>query len=682
MKMDNKKGFTLIELLAVITIMGILLVIAIPAVNFIITNSRKNVYIDDAKIYIQEGRKLVIDGQYQIDDPNTTYYINIKNLTDDYDTAKSPWAKWLNAYVAVTFKTGGDTKYYWVSSDQAGWQVKVTEENRLKKSDVFHSNEKTVNYRVPLDGTKKVVVIDENGVRQEVDPYLILSKEEAKECFSFKEKDSGVALTYYNVSCGSTVMIPSQVGDKKVTEIYQYTFNNMGIESVYIPDTVQTIESRAFAYNNLTAVHIPSSVKSIGTEAFRNNKISDLVMEEGITSTGVNAFRQNNLTEAVVPNSLTLLGACTYCDNPISNPSFLYLKKADGSYDYSTIRGYIGDLSEFKHNNVFVIPASVNGVSLKTIAANAFQRLSITNWEVVIPSTVTYIGSSAFYQSYISKVNLPDGLKTIGTSAFLGNRLTSLYIPGSVTSIGKKAFNSGSVQDPERSFIYARSTGPDGNAVIDYSNLIGYAGAVKTNLTIPTTMKGVTLKTIGDSAFMEVGLRGTLIVPNTVTKINNLSFGRNYLDHIDNGDGRLEGPFAYKRNSDGSVDRTNLISYGGNGKDIVVPDGVTNINYATFYYAYGKSLVLPESLKTIGNQAFEGNQFKEVVIPKSVTSIGANAFKKEVTWGRFNADLTKIVNKTGKAFKWGAITGGPDTTTSSISGPVENWYGDLDIVEG
>ena len=40
MKKLNKKGFTLVELLAVITIMGILMIVAVPAVQRTIRNTR------------------------------------------------------------------------------------------------------------------------------------------------------------------------------------------------------------------------------------------------------------------------------------------------------------------------------------------------------------------------------------------------------------------------------------------------------------------------------------------------------------------------------------------------------------------------------------------------------------------------------------------------------------------
>ena len=52
MKKLNKKGFTLIELLAVIVILGVLMLVAIPAVTRYINKSRNNAFISNASSII------------------------------------------------------------------------------------------------------------------------------------------------------------------------------------------------------------------------------------------------------------------------------------------------------------------------------------------------------------------------------------------------------------------------------------------------------------------------------------------------------------------------------------------------------------------------------------------------------------------------------------------------------
>lgn len=88
MKKINAKGFTLIELLAVITIMGILMVVAIPAVSRTIENSRKDTFINTAKEYVAGAKNmwaadnLQCGAYYSSAVENGTYYIEVNSAAD------------------------------------------------------------------------------------------------------------------------------------------------------------------------------------------------------------------------------------------------------------------------------------------------------------------------------------------------------------------------------------------------------------------------------------------------------------------------------------------------------------------------------------------------------------------------------------------------------------------------
>lgn len=86
MKKVNEKGFTLIELLAVIVILGIIMLIAIPSVSNIISNSRKNTFRSSAQTLISGARNMVLassDGKPSAGDgwesvANTSLNANVK----------------------------------------------------------------------------------------------------------------------------------------------------------------------------------------------------------------------------------------------------------------------------------------------------------------------------------------------------------------------------------------------------------------------------------------------------------------------------------------------------------------------------------------------------------------------------------------------------------------------------
>ena len=128
----NSKGFTLIELLAVITIMGILMMVAIPSVSRTIENSRRDTFADVAKSYVNTIRNSVLADEIECllpgeaakisvgATPDGVYYYKIDtSATGTKDLmesgGKSSWSNSdVGGYVVWTKKTGttasGDTK--------------------------------------------------------------------------------------------------------------------------------------------------------------------------------------------------------------------------------------------------------------------------------------------------------------------------------------------------------------------------------------------------------------------------------------------------------------------------------------------------------------------------------------------------------------------------------------------
>ena len=135
MKKMNKKGFTLIELLAVIIILGVLMIIAIPAVTSYIQNSRKSAYVDTAMAYVKAVTTKVNEGHdMQLFSTDTLYLIPVGDKLHDATSTgdgkvscvavesggQSPFSStWKYAYVGAIYN-GQGYEYFFVSEDGAG----------------------------------------------------------------------------------------------------------------------------------------------------------------------------------------------------------------------------------------------------------------------------------------------------------------------------------------------------------------------------------------------------------------------------------------------------------------------------------------------------------------------------------------------------------------------------------
>ena len=683
MKNKKKNGFTLIELLAVITILGILMVVAIPGVSRIVLNARKRMYVNAAKTYIRTARSMIAANSIKIvHDVDVTYYIHINNIEMEKGAGKSPFAEWDDAYVVATYNgTGKDVtrptyEFWWVSKDQAGYMVDQTKNDDLKPKKVYYDPDGELDIDRTTPEKLYVVTMDKDGVvHEKTTASNKMTKEEADRCYSYEfiESNKTVKLTWYKPECGTDVVIPGFIDGYKITEIYAYTFYNMGLTSVVIPGTVTKIGSRAFASNKLTKVVLPASLRTIDSEAFMNNQLPGISFPEELTTIGARAFKTNQITQYTIPDKVTSLGSCAFCNNPLNSSNFLYVTNK-GVTDYSAIRGYIGDLNADFPDKKFIIPPTAGPANtpLKTIKGSAFYSMGLKDWEVVIPDTVESVEGSAFSQNSIAKINMPTHLKTIGGSAFYSNKISELHIPSTVTSIGSLAFNANKVTTGDI-WIYKRKA--DGS--IDNTVLIGYSGSNRKNLVIPENVKK-----IEGSALRYLSLTGGVTLPKTITSIGSLAFALNNLDWVDNGDGDKTGPFIYTRNSDGTFDKSSLLQYAGyNKENVVVPSNVKRIENYAFYYSRIKGVTIPEGVTYIGDYAFQICQLTgTVTIPSTVDYIGKGSFEKQKTWTGMNAGLTNIVNKTGKAFDWKLITTGPEAATFE-TGTIKNWYGNIEVTK-
>ena len=158
----KNKGFTLIELLAVIIILGILMLIAIPSVTNYINNSRKETYVDTVSEMIKGASILVNSGEYEVTDPNTTYYIPLSGIKTENGEARSPYGKFGDAYVVVTYD-GDNYDYYFVGKDEADMGMdELTSKDSINK-DSIKANVDEIYTDVGIDGREKIIVFDGDG---------------------------------------------------------------------------------------------------------------------------------------------------------------------------------------------------------------------------------------------------------------------------------------------------------------------------------------------------------------------------------------------------------------------------------------------------------------------------------------------------------------------------------------
>ena len=186
----------------------------------------------------------------------------------------------------------------------------------------------------------------------------------------------------------------------------------------------------------------------------------------------------------------------------------------------------IGNTKPTANSNAeLVIPETVTffegyDFNVTSIPNNAFSTCYNFTGNLEIPATVKTIGNSAFLQAYyntlnVGKLTLNEGLETILNSAFTLSYFNNenLVIPTTVTTIGSHAFNATNMSDT----LTVQNNIPGGFS--------GFAGSL---FTMVVVKEGVT--SIVDSSskgvFSNMSKLETVILPSTLEEIGVAAFSQ------------------------------------------------------------------------------------------------------------------------------------------------------------
>ncbi|HEY3762500.1 MAG TPA: leucine-rich repeat domain-containing protein [Verrucomicrobiae bacterium] len=426
--------------------------------------------------------------------------------------------------------------------------------------------------------------------------------------FLYVTNNNAISITGYTGS-GGPLVIPALINGYAVTNIEANAFFGASLTSAIIPITVTSIGGGPFAdCASLTNISlaIPNTAFMITNKVLfditRDTLIqypdglmgSTYTIPNTVTSIGDSAFAYcSHLTGVTIPNNVTSLGVdafygCTGLTGITIPDSVTSIEDGDFTACYDLASVTIG-------NNV------------TSIGQQAFYDCGgLTS--ITIPNSVTNIENLAFeYCTGLTNLTFGDGIISIAPYAFENcTGLASITVPANITSVGAGAFlNCPALTDA----FFQGNVPSDGGSIFSgdpatvyyLQGTTGWAATFGSAPTVEESSPNDFLYSTNDASLTITGYIGTndvLFLPANVNGYPVTSIGQS----------------AFERNF-------NLTS-------VTIPDGVTNIDVAAFYWSSVTNVTIPDSVTSIGDDAF-GLCFSMpgITIPGNVTSIGDYAFQ-------------------------------------------------------
>lgn len=329
---------------------------------------------------------------------------------------------------------------------------------------------------------------------------------------------------------------------------------------------VRWIKSSAFenCKNVTTVTFDPSSslhVESIGDYAFKGcSSLKTIIIPTYVSKMGDHVFQNCASLESIrISASVSEIGSRMFAGCP--NLKSIVVEEGNKKYD--------------------------SRENCNAIVETATNTLVCGTENSTFPSTVTAIGGSAFAETGLKNLVIPEGITSIQISAFEGcQNLESVVLPNSLKGMGYNVFRKSgltSIVIPE-----GITSLPDGT-FSECKNL--------ESVTLPSTLKTI------ENAFSNSGLT-SIFIPKGVTSIYSTSF--NYCGNL----------------STISVSDENTTYDSRNNCNAIIQTATNQIVRGTF------NTIIPNTVTSIGDNAFNGiNSLTSIVIPESVTSIGQQAFR-------------------------------------------------------